>query len=269
MIRKVYFKTKKIINKTKYIIKEKIPTIIKMYLLTPSIISHLKSKNIKNIKKFNTNAWHLNYMYFTGELDNKKVFIKYNNNSNWIEHEISIIKYINENSKLLSRKIPKLYFYEVSSKHNYLVEEYFTYESLNNILLKEKKINKTKIYQEFIIIIQEMQKINLLHLDINSKNIYISENNDVYIIDFGFSIIKNYKDLSFIKNTKLRKLIIYNLNTQNRLAPGYIDDAISFLQVAKEIDFELISNNYDYWTDFNKLSNQLYFKCEEENNEIK
>lgn len=269
MIKKIYFKLIKLINKIKNIIKERIPITINLFLIVPKIIKNLESKGIKNVEKFKIKSWHLNYMYFIGELNGEKVFIKYNKNSSWIEHEVSMLEYIGAKSKLLSTKTPKLYFYQINSKYNYLVEEFFEYKSIRTMIKEGLIKNKENVYQEFIEIIIEMQKIGLLHLDINADNVYLSEKEKVYIIDFGFSMIKNNIDFNFINDKHLKSLILLNLNTENRLEVGYIDDAFSFLEIAKKMDFELITKNYDYWEKLNDLTNKLYFNYMELNDEIK
>lgn len=257
---------KTIIDKSKIIIKEKIPIFFEYHFFSKKLKLMFSKIGIEDIKEFRVNLWHLGYRYYIGTYNNNKVFIKFNSNKNWIEHELEIIKYIENKSEYLSKKIPKIYAFEITSKYGFIVEEFFPWNSLKKCVINKEKIDKNKIYLQFIEIIKEMQKIKIVHLDINIDNIYISESNEIFLIDFGFSFIYEMIDYGFIGNKHRQDLILLNLNTDTRLEPGFIDDAISFLEVSKKIDPEFMSNNYNEWIIMNKLSNILVFNYMEKKN---
>lgn len=254
---------KKVIQKLKWIIKEKIPVLFEVCFLSNKLKKEFNKQNILNIKEFKINSWHFNYRYYTGLLNGKKVFIKYNKNPNWIKHEIDNMNYINENSNFLKNKTPKLILYKINKKYGYIVEEYFEYDSIKKSIEINKKIDKNKIYNQFIEILLELQSIKFMHLDLNEENLLLSSENDVYFIDLGFSFINDNFNIDFLGNNHTQKLILNNLNRDTRLEEGYIDDAISFLEIAKKIDTDFISNFHEEWIKLNDMSEKLYFNYKE------
>lgn len=254
---------KKLISKFKIIIKEKIPVFFQSKFGTNKIKRILSNIGIDKIEKFNVKQWHLGYRYYVGIYNGKRVFIKYNNNSNWIKHEIDIMTHIINNSRYLNKKIPYLYNFIITEKYGLLVEEFIEYKPLKYHINNESVIDNTKVVMQIIEIIKEFQKIGIMHADINSENVYLSEESDIYIIDFGFSIEKGKYDFSYIGNKHKQNLILFNLNSKNRIEAGYIDDAYSFLEICKEIDSNFISSNYENWLEINNLSNNLTLDIKE------
>lgn len=262
---------KKVIGKFKWIIKEKIPVFFESHFLSNKFKKELNKKNIIDVKEFKVHNWHLGYRYYTGFLNGKKVFIKYNRNPKWIMHELENMNYIKENSNFLWNKTPKLILNEINEKYGFVVEEYFEYDSIKKSLQTNKKIDKNKVYEQFIEILLEMQSIQFMHLDINEENLLLSNESDVYFIDMGFSFVKNKENINFIGDKHKTNLILMNLNRDTRLEEGYIDDAISFLEVSKKIEPEFISVYYEKWIKLNSMSEKLYFDYKEilEKNEDK
>lgn len=270
IIRKIKALIKRSITKTKVIIKEKIPIFFQRHFFSKKLREIFQNIGIIEIQEYKPEIWHLGYRYYVGFYNDKKVFVKFNTKVNWILNEIENIKYIQESSKYLSEKIPKMYQYKVTPKYGFIVEEFFEYESIEKCIDKKENMDKNKIYFQFIEIIKEMQRIKIIHLDINENNLYVSKESDIFIIDFGFSMIDKKDKINFIGNKHLKDLILLNLNTETRLEPGCIDDAISFIEVAKKIDPSFISNNYKEWLIMNQLSNILTFNYKEiTNNEDK
>ena len=212
---------------------------------------------VENVKAFKVKNWHFGYKYYTGIYNSKKVFIKYNSNEKIILNEVENINYLND-SDFLKMRLPKLIIYKVLKKGAFLIEDFLTYDNLKNSIEKNRNMNLKKVYSEFILIIKEFQKKEFLYLDINPLNIYIDDNDNVLLIDLGFSLMKN-KNFSFVGNKRKQKFIISHLNKYSRLERGYIDDAISFIVLSEFICPEFIAKYSEEWKEMNKLSNKLFF----------
>ena len=224
-----------------------------------NVIKELMDNNIEKPTKFNVSHWHLGYRYYTGIYNNKKVFIKINKKINWIKHEYEIFEYIKENSNNLYNRVPKIYKYVETPRYSYIIEEFVNYKRLKDIISTNKEVEKDKVYKEFIDIIKELHNIYLLHMDINDENVYIDDDNNIYLTDFGFSLISNNIQLDFIGDKKDEKYIFENLNNVSRLEEGFIDDAISFLKISKDIDKNFYTEYHDFWKEISKLSGIVYF----------
>lgn len=256
---------KKVLLKVKYILRTTIPLYIDFILTNNSFKKKLKNNGIASLKEYKVKTWHLGYKYYTGYIDNEKVFIKYNKNYKWIEYEYNNFNYLNKSS-YFKTLLPKVYSYIKLKKGSCIVIEFLNYNSISNCISNNININKEKIYGEFEKILIESQNINFKFLDLNPSNIFIDENNNLYLIDLGFSNLTK-DNISFIDNMHIRSLIINNLNDFSRLDKGVIDDAYSIIQISKYIDPKFISNNYEYFKKFNDLMGINVFDKKELENE--
>lgn len=254
--------------KNKVRIKERIVNFFYRYF-DFKVIKSLKKNGVTNISKINPARWHFGYRYYIGDYNDSKVFIKVNNKKSLLKHEHDVNLYISENSKLLSEITPKVYLYSEGKHFSYIVEEYLNAIKLCDLLNGGTDIDKEKIYIQFIDIIMELQKIKLFHLDINDDNIYIDKNNRAYITDFGYSLIKNSIDTSFIRTSKMQENIYKSINPDTRIDNGIIDDAYSILVLSKKIDNDMIRNYHEYWEKMNQLSGKMIFNYMEIKNENK
>ena len=111
---------------------------------------------------------------------------------------------------------------DIENKLNYIVLEYFSGESLNKVIYKglfsEKQ--KVKIILDILEGLDYAHSKGVIHRDIKPSNILINESNEIKIIDFGISKIKNsmYNDFT----------------TKNYLTPKYASPEQRQL---KNIDF--------------------------------
>ena len=263
-IKKVIMKK---VSRIKYFFVHDIPTCIDFLITNKIVKNELKRNNIDNAKPFNMLKWHFGYKYYIGLYNGKKVFIKYNSNYKWIEYEYNNFKYLKDNSKFIYERIPLIYLYKKIKKHAFLVEEFFSFSSLDYYVENKDKINFDVIYEELKTVLNESQKINFKFLDLNPTNIFINDDcSKVYLIDLGFSNL-NKNNINFIDNMKLRKMIINNLNDFSRLDVGVIDDAYSIIQICKKIDSRFISNKYEKWMELNKMMGISVFNKKELYNE--
>ena len=251
-------KIKKIIKKIIFIITCKIPNLFYLVFKVPQIKKILKSNNIKNISIFRFKYWHLGYMYFKGNYNNKDVFIKYNIDKNIIINEALNIEYLRNNSKLLKNKVPFLYFYKELDNSAFLVEDFWLYKKLSKCV-NDKYIDYNHIFNDFVSILKEFQRINFMHLDINDSNFFIDESCNVLFLDLGFSLA-NKEEFDFIDNKKTKGFIIKHLNKYSRLDVGCIDDAVSLITLSSNIYNNFIKDYKKQWIELNKLSNVLFFE---------
>ena len=139
---------------------------------------------------------------------NEKVFIKIYNKFqlmtcfqyiSYINNEIHIIKKINH------KNILQLYEFIESKFFIFVIYEHFEGDTLQNYLIKKKKINEhlaLKIFYELIMTMNYLHNnMKLCHLNLNLDNILIDENYNIKISNFYYGSI--YQD-------KIRKEIIGN-----------------------------------------------------------
>lgn len=142
-------------------------------------------KNIQHefekCKKFGKSF--INEIYFMCSKENPtKIFKKINNKK---DLEFSICKKINNlNLEFL------LTYYD--SNNEGIIYNYIEGETLEDFLMYQQNINLIyKIFKKLFNNLLELEKLNLNHFDISSKNIIIDKNNNPFIIDYSYLVKKN------------------------------------------------------------------------------
>lgn len=209
--------------------------------------NHLKIKFKKNkngnLQEFNKHKSTNGCLYF----------YKYENNT-----KISFVKcmdyfktYINEIESLTLLKDCENDFYPklISFDKKFYVEE----SIVNGITLREY-LNKYKLNSqdskkiiEFLIkILDDLYARNIIHRDIRPQNIMVStingKINNLYLIDFGFSINPKIKDLNY--NNLFDKRVLKALGDNYKPSLYEYDDAISCVNMLEDI----ISDVYDKYS---------------------
>ena len=251
-------KIKKILIKINFLLTCKIPNLFKLVFISPFIKKEITRNGVKDVKVFRFKYWHLGYMYFKGIYKDNDVFIKYNSDKSIIINEVFNIEFLNKNSSFLGKKIPFLFKHVELRRGAFLVEEFWKYKCLS-LCKNNSNVEYDCIYNEFINILKEFQRINFMHLDINDTNFYITDNNDVMFLDLGFSLA-NKNNFDFINNNRIKKYVINHLNEYSRLEAGYIDDAVSFIVLSSNLYNNFMKDYHKYWLNLNNLSNKLFFE---------
>lgn len=265
---KILHKIKKILFRImaflKLLLKEYIPVFFQSKFEDNKVKNILKKIGVVDPEKWNVKKWHFKYRYYVGIYNDKKVFIKLSTRKSWIKHEYEINEYIEKNSDILSCKKADIYLYKEIGKYGIIVEEFISYKCLKDF--KIEKENQESIINNLITILEELQRISLIYMDFYEDNIFLDENNNIKLIDFGFSIIKG-ESIDFIGDTHMKNLIFNNINNKYRLDVGIIDDAISVLYLIKKINPEFMILYHKEYDMINRMSNKLVFKYGDYKNE--
>lgn len=244
-----------IIKYIKLIIKEYIPILFQVLVEDKKVKRILSEMGVNNAKIYNLKGWHFKYRYYIGFMNQNKVFIKISTKRNWIKHEYEINKYIEKNSDFLNDHKVKIFKYDKISKFEILIEEFIDVKKLNEISIDNEIQNFSQV---LICMVEEFQRIGLFYIDFYEGNIFVDKNLNIKIFDFGFSIIKK-QGINFMDNLHDVKLIYKNINSENRLDVGIIDDAYSVFEILKKIDSDFINNCTDEYKRLLELQGKEVF----------
>jgi serine/threonine protein kinase len=119
---------------------------------------------------------------------------KRNDNIGLLKNETNIYQYLNSFKNNMG--IPKLHWFGVDDRYNYMVIQLFGESVKENVYLK-KMLN----------VIEYIHSKGLIHRDLKPENFVLDENKNVYLIDYGFC--KSYKmvDGKHIKEKKDKQMI--------------------------------------------------------------
>ena len=111
---------------------------------------------------------------------------------NLINNEISILKILNH------KNIIKLYEVLESDSYIYIVMEHCSGKGLFDEIIKKKNLNEKEaliIFQQLIDTMIYLHNMNICHRDIKPENILFDKNNEIKLIDFGFSFCYGNQNL--------------------------------------------------------------------------
>ncbi|WP_027120842.1 serine/threonine-protein kinase [Mycoplasmopsis lipofaciens] len=153
-------------------------------------------KNNPN-QHFSNEFYALKYVNFEGRPDieiNKKRF----------KQEIEIYK------KIKSNKIPAYIDSYIDEKEQYLIMEYVEGKTLREIINQEGKVSsQTAVYiiKQIAEGLMELHNCKILHRDIKSANIILTNKKEVKIIDFGLALGEDSQ--RYTKDTKVVGTVYY------------------------------------------------------------
>lgn len=160
--------------------------------------------------------------------------------------------------KLNHENIIKVYDFGIddASKIPYIVLEYLEGRLLFDIPIYElKKDFLIGIYNKVLKTLEYLHKQNIIHADINPKNIMLLKNDEIKLFDFGIS---QYKDFDDTLSLDLTKLKAYN---PRYCAPEVLDGALP--SFSSDI-FSLACVFYELFTEslpFEECSHELKNKA--------
>lgn len=194
----------------------------------------ISKENINEIKAFKLEEWrHQGVFYFTGVLNNKKIFIKCMKNKNIIYNEWIAYQQLKKSSKFEKKYFIEYLFYKNFNNFGIIASNYIDGISLEKIKINTITGKKTVIFQlEKILSILEDSKI--IHRDINPKNIYFKNGklNKLKLIDFSYSISNELT--TKLKEQIFNQKILKSLN-KNYSPKGLVwDDYYSVDKIIKE-----------------------------------
>ena len=166
-----------------------------------------------------------------------------------LKNETTILSYLYNNG---SRCIPQIHWYGLFSNNTCLIMSLYDHSLYDLIQKKELSISQIKyIIMQCIDIIENIHKNYVLHRDIKPQNFMI-KNNELFIIDFGFSTFYIDHDKNHIPIKNDQQNIIgtpkyISIYVHNGIHPSRRDDLISigyiFLYLCKrELPWEKIPN---------------------------
>ena len=122
----------------------------------------------------------------------EKEIIQYNPQElSLINNEIFMMKLINH------KNILKLYEIIESPSYIYLIMEYFNGIKLSEHITKKNKLSEDdslNIYKQVLSVLLYLHNMNIGHLNINSHNILIDNNNNIKICEFKYSLFYSNDD---------------------------------------------------------------------------
>lgn len=182
-----------------------------------------------DIKLFKFLDWTTHTIYFKANFEKNFFFIKLLKHENNNIREAEVLKYISNSE--YAALAPKL-IYESPIKNKYVVVT----EIIEGGILKEKNIDFELfllITDQFIEILNSLQKLEIVHCDIRPSNIIITPSKQVKLIDFEYAICKSIQNLNNLKFEN--KLILQNLGEEYSCKGFIWDDAYSFYRITKNI----------------------------------
>ena len=224
----------------------------------------LSKYGISDLKAFHVESWHTNFYYFTGKIDGITRYIKCSNDKDRMDHEIEIIRNLSKFDEL-EGKFPKVINYINANKYYYLVEELYSYKPLSTVISTDKISDRIKenIICKIIWYIEFFIEKGFIHADLRPENFfYDSTNEDLYIIDFGFSFFSHdsTKGAFNYLNSKEKRYLLSSLNSEFSLEPYYFDDAYSALKICTALDTDFYSKFNNYWLRINSLCGKLTYQ---------
>ena len=127
-----------------------------------------------------------------------KEIIQYNNEElSLINNEIFMMRLINH------RHCLKLYEIIESPSYIFLVTEYFNGIKLDDYIKQKKNLSEEdalNIYKQLVSVLVYMHDMNIGHLNINSKNIFIDSSNNIKIFEFKYSAFCSSKNRTKCEN---------------------------------------------------------------------
>ena len=142
----------------------------------------LSSRGYSSVSFFNAKEWHHRVFLFKGlDPQGRKVVIKTSGTYNASKREYNSLKRLNKNEKHL---FPLVYAYYNLKYFSFVIMEF-----IDGIKIEKGAIDKdtfSKFSQEVIHVLSEE---NVVHRDIRPNNILVNQSGDLYLIDFGWSII--------------------------------------------------------------------------------
>tara|TARA_B110000091_G_C13821894_1_gene481563 strand:+ start:6032 stop:6667 length:636 start_codon:yes stop_codon:yes gene_type:complete len=173
--------------------------------------------------------WTTETFYFKANFEGKNIFIKLLKHENKNIREAEVLKYI---SNCESESFASKLIYESPIKTKSVIVT----EIIEGEVLKEKNIDFELfllITDQFIEILNSLQKLDIVHCDIRPNNIIITPSKQVKLIDFEYAICKSIQNLNNLKFEN--KLILQNLGEEYSCKGFIWDDAYSFYRIIKNI----------------------------------
>ncbi|WP_406614412.1 serine/threonine-protein kinase [Mycoplasma corogypsi] len=116
-----------------------------------------------------------------------KYYISNGNDSNKrrFDSEVNLLKQIK------SQYVPKVFEYYANEDERYYVMEYIKGITLEDHIRTHGYLNTKQLVfyaKQLASVVEEIHNLNIIHRDIKSSNIIVSDSSKIYLIDFGISL---------------------------------------------------------------------------------
>lgn len=226
-----------------------IPDIAKYLLNTRnSDFKNLKSKGFKRIRIFKSRTWRFGHgkdgayrRYYIARYNSKKVFIKIAKNDLTIINEISFAE-IFENYNYDFINTVECIDKEFGDSTMMYATQFI--ESLSPFAVPGEEKEFQSLCTQFHNILLDLEKQGIVHADIHRKNLMVSAEGNLILLDFGISVKKgvdNGVDYSARPGT------FYKTKKDGKTELRIYDDAYSFVRMIDMLDVTrdwLSSNEY-------------------------
>lgn len=200
---------------------------------TTSLKKKLSNCGIQNISFFQPKLWTRKVAFFTGYINDEKIFIKVGSNIKKIKNEFEAYQNIKNNlhtPERISLFIKYIDFFKFG-KFGILISEFLQGNSLDNIRVDENLI--PLLENKFLQIIETLHETDTIHRDLRPQN-FILHNSDLKLIDFEYGLCENLKEVCSKKEIQL-------VNHPYNQELGVFDDAYSMYKICQELNFDLNS----------------------------
>ncbi|WP_353538532.1 protein kinase [Colwellia sp. KU-HH00111] len=186
---------------------------------------------VSKLKVTRVDLWTTHVMFFTGSLQHKPVFVKLYRDNNKNQREARILQHIN----IMDCRSPLLcIMQDGSSPHGYFViAEQIKATPLAQLLDKISFNLCLSLLKQFILILDDFNRMGVVHCDITPNNILVNDTAQITIIDFEYAVChhsQTYCDLRFET-----KKILQSLGGDYSATGLVWDDATSFSKIINNI----------------------------------
>lgn len=204
------------------------------------ILDAFIKNHVKRITPYKFFLWDDGFIYFTGYINNQKVFIKFDLLIKNLKNEFNALKKVQKiNNKPFLLPNIKLF------NDNYIIYEF--------IDAKEVSDDNSKINNIIKRIKKFLAKHKIIHNDLINRNFLITSNNKIYLLDWYFCKHNNNKTSNLLfniyqsrlikKNKTKDKISILFLHQDNKASGSFLSLSEIIKRLHKDKRFELFLIN--------------------------
>lgn len=211
------------------------------------LYKEIENCSVSDVRPYRFLRWKHKICYFTGLIDSKKVFIKSGGIMHNVTREKTAMCHAHKNSAVLHNHMPQL----VASGDTIIIQEMVYGKSLSSFCDPPRTLQAPIICQLYKIY-SELKRVGILHLDIRPQNFIVSNDDKLFIIDFGYALVNSDKLFDLLEETPKTKTVLKNVGSDYAPKNGTLDDAYSMLLTMKYVCPGLIHEYPDIWKQLNE-----------------
>lgn len=223
------------------------------FLIRRREILELKKLGFDNLRIYKTDSWrigvendHAYRRYYLAKFNGRECFVKIAQNDSTVNNEI----YVADRIKGYKMSFTPEVIYtstEFLDNRNLLVLEFI--DGLRPLSEALSKDNTSAFCNQFLLILNTLKAINLIHADIHKGNLMLDKDNNLILLDFGISIFKDEKNNVDYKSHP-------GTYYQEKDCIRIYDDAFSFVQMIRQLHVhDYIKDDEAYNEIYNRIGN--------------